>query len=85
MLEEMSNIKGLDVYGPTGIFIGKVSEIVIDPDTRSVSGLFVKNPSPVIADPGVTFKIPYKWVQAIGDIVILKTFPNYVKNNGDIN
>ena len=33
MLETISNIKGLEIYTPEGIFVGVVDEVVIDLST----------------------------------------------------
>lgn len=84
MIDEASEIIGMEIYAPNGIFVGKVSELVMDPDIRSVTGIIVSNPSPVVADKGVIIKIPYRWVQAVGDIIILKTFPTFVKSDGTV-
>lgn len=82
MLEECSNIIGLEVYSPEGIFVGKVDDIAVDPSNRAISGLIIREPSPVLVDKDVMIKIPYRWVQSIGDIIILKTFPKHVGNDG---
>ena len=82
MLEESGSIIGLEIYSPEGIFIGKVDDLTVDPSNRAVSGLLVREPSPVVADKGVMVKIPYRWVQAVGDVVILKTFPKHVNIDG---
>jgi len=84
MLEEIGEITGLDIYGPNGIFIGKADKMVIDPSIRAVTGIIISEPSPVIADPGIIIKIPYRWVQSIGDIIILKVFPGYVHSDGQV-
>lgn len=82
MLEECGNIIGLEVYSPEGIFVGKVDDLAVDPSNRTISGLMIREPSPVLVDQGVMIKIPYRWVQSIGDIVILKTFPKHVNIDG---
>ena len=84
MLDQASEIIGMEIYGPNGIFVGKVSELVMDPEFRSITGIIISSPSPVIADKGVMLKIPYRWVQAIGDIIILKAFPNFISEDGTV-
>ncbi len=84
MLDTVGEVKGLSVYGPDGIFIGKVEDVVIDPSVRTVTGLYITNPSPVKAAGNVLLKIPYRWVQSVGDIIILKTFPKYVDSTGRV-
>lgn len=75
---------GLDVYGPNGLFIGRADQLVIDPDCRSVTGILMVRLSPVVADKGVVVKVPYRWVQAVGDIIILKTFPEHINADGTL-
>lgn len=82
MLDTVGDVKGLSVYGPDGIYIGKVEDVIIDPSIRALTGLYIVNPSPVKAASNVLLKVPYRWVQSIGDIVILKTFPKYVDSAG---
>ena len=75
MQELSSDIIGLDIYGPTGIFVGRVSDISFDTDRRHVAGLIVNEVNPALSEPGIVVSIPYEWISAVGDIVILKRFP----------
>lgn len=84
MLEEISKIEGLEIYSPNGIFVGYADKYVIDPEDKRVTGIFMESASPVVADADVSIKIPYRWVQSIGDVIILKTFPEYVYKDGRI-
>jgi sporulation protein YlmC with PRC-barrel domain len=78
MQEEVSNLKGLDVYTPDGVFVGKVDRVTMDVPNKRASGLFIEKPSPVLVDDGLCIRIPYRWVQSVGDIIILKAFPSHV-------
>ena len=84
MLEEISKIKDLEVYAPNGYFVGYADKYVMDPANKCISGILVQDPSPVLVDPGVTIKIPFRWVQSIGDVIILKTFPEHVNHDGTV-
>ncbi len=84
MLDEINSVKGLDVYGPDGIFVGKVADLIIVTDTRPITALYISEPSPVKAANNVLLKIPYRWIQSIGDVVILKTFPKYIDGSGKV-
>lgn len=75
MLERINNIKGLEIYTPAGIFVGVVDEVVIDVQGMSVAELFVVDVNPLLVDEGASIGIPFRWVQCIGDVVILHTFP----------
>jgi sporulation protein YlmC with PRC-barrel domain len=75
MLENINNIKGLEIYTPGGIFVGIVDEVVIDISRMGVYGLFVEDANPALADDKVSISIPIRWVQSIGDVIILNRFP----------
>ncbi len=75
MLEATQDIIGLDIYGPKGVYVGKVSDLTFDPDERRMSGIVVSKVNPAIAEPGIIVRIPYEWVTAVGDVVLLKRFP----------
>ena len=84
MLEEISKIKDLEVYAPNGFFVGYADNYVLDPANKCISGIVIQDPSPVLVDAGVTIKIPYRWVQSIGDVIILNTFPTRVHRDGSV-
>lgn len=84
MLEEVVNIKGLEIYTPEGIFVGKVDEVVFDIPNKRTEGLFVRDANPVLVDENVTIKIPYRWIQSIGDVIILKAFPKHISRTREI-
>ncbi|MDR2846322.1 MAG: PRC-barrel domain-containing protein [Candidatus Methanoplasma sp.] len=78
MLENLSNIKGLEIYDPRGIFVGVADEIIIDIPEMKVHGIFVSDANPALVDEEVSISIPMRWVQSIGDVIILNTFPHRV-------
>ncbi|MCL2711928.1 MAG: PRC-barrel domain-containing protein [Methanomassiliicoccaceae archaeon] len=78
MLEEAGNLIGLSVYAPTGIFVGEVTNLVIDLKNNKVDGLFIESSNEAIADFGVSLNVPFRWVQSVGDVIILKAFPDRV-------
>ncbi|MCL1984494.1 MAG: PRC-barrel domain-containing protein [Methanomassiliicoccaceae archaeon] len=78
MLEEAGNLINLEVYTPAGLFVGVVNNLVIDLKTNRVDGLFLDKSSPALVDHGVSLNIPFRWVQSVGDIIILRAFPEHV-------
>jgi len=78
MLEEASNMIGLQVYTSQGIFLGNVSNLVVEVDENKVQGLFVSNTNPLLVEGSKAVNVPYRWISSIGDIVILKYFPKRV-------
>jgi sporulation protein YlmC with PRC-barrel domain len=75
MLETVNNIKGLEIYTPSGIFVGVVDEVIIDIAEMGANGLFVADANPALVDENVSINIPLRWVQSIGDVIILNRFP----------
>jgi len=78
MLEEASDLIGLQVYTSQGIFLGNVSNLVVEVDENKVQGLFVNNTNPLLVDGSKPVNVPFRWISAIGDVVILRYFPKRV-------
>jgi sporulation protein YlmC with PRC-barrel domain len=73
MRMELSSLYGLDIYTDTGIRVGKVEDVNLDIKDKRISGLAVKNVNPNVFNVGKKGAIiPYRWVTAVGDIVIIK-------------
>ncbi|MDD2410221.1 MAG: PRC-barrel domain-containing protein [Candidatus Methanomethylophilaceae archaeon] len=82
MLETLSDVIGLEIYEPRGMFVGTVDEVVIDISAMRATGLYVEQANPVLVDEDVAISIPFGWVRGIGDAVILRTFPEHVGAEG---
>jgi len=78
MLEEISEIIGLQVYTNTGVFLGNVNNLVVDVENGAVDGLFVGETNRLLVEGGRAVSVPYRWIQSVGDIVILRYFPKRV-------
>jgi sporulation protein YlmC with PRC-barrel domain len=73
MIGEISTLFGLKVYTDEGRYVGKVDDVLIDPDQRLIKGLAVGDYNKSIIEskaPGVI--IPYRLVKSVNDIVIIK-------------
>ncbi|HEY7589127.1 MAG TPA: PRC-barrel domain-containing protein [Thermoplasmata archaeon] len=78
MLGEISEIIGLQVYTNNGVFLGNVNNLVVDVDNGSVDGIFVGETNPLLVEGSRAVSVPYRWVQSVGDIVVLRYFPKRV-------
>lgn len=78
MLREISDLIGLAVYTQHGGFLGKVSNVILDVERGKVDGLYLAETAPALVDGGKAISVPFRWVQSVGDIVILRTFPKRV-------
>lgn len=83
MWETISNIIGLEIYNPEGIFVGIVDEVIIDLSRMKAYGLYVEKANPTLVDDKISISIPFSWVRGIGDVVILRTFPDHVGVEAD--
>ena len=76
--EVVTSFLKLPVYSRDGVYIGHVGNVFFDMDEKRISSLLVTNTNPSIVEGTVDVAIPYRWVNAIGDIVILSHFPERV-------
>jgi sporulation protein YlmC with PRC-barrel domain len=72
MLEEISELIGLQVYTSKGIYLGNVNNIIIDINTAKVDGMFISETNPLLVEDSKNVSVPFRWIQSIGDIVILR-------------
>ena len=77
--EEVTSFLKLPVYTRGGTYVGHVKNVFFDMDEKRVSSLLVTNTNPSIVEGTVDVAIPYRWVNAVGDIVILSHFPERVE------
>jgi len=82
LLEELSEIIGLQVYTHNGVFLGNVNNLVVDVDKGAVDGIFVGETNPLLVEGSRAVSVPYRWVQSVGDIVVLRYFPKRVSIRG---
>jgi len=77
-LGEITSFLKLPVYTREGTYIGHVKNVFLDIEEKRVGSLLVTNTNPSIVEGSVDVAVPYRWVNAIGDIVILSNFPEKV-------
>ena len=78
MLEEVTNLIGRQVYSPKGFHIGEVKNIDIDVGVSRVDGICLVSTNDAIIEHGENICVPYRWIQDVGDIIILRYFPDRV-------
>ncbi|MCD6145566.1 MAG: PRC-barrel domain-containing protein [Euryarchaeota archaeon] len=82
MHAELTSLFGLNVYTDKGLYVGNVNDVVIEAADRKVTGLALNRINRELFD--VTREgiiLPYRWVLAIGDIVIVKQVNRLTKKN----
>ena len=75
MLNEASRLSGLTVYSRNGQRLGVVHDLLLDTTQRVVSALLITGTKPELVKDGANIIIPYRWVQDLDDVVILRYFP----------
>lgn len=66
---------GLDVYLPTGRRLGVVHDAVIDAEGMACTHLFVRDTPADLVEGGIHVAVPWRWVKAIDEVVLLRWFP----------
>jgi sporulation protein YlmC with PRC-barrel domain len=77
--EEVTSFLKLPVYTRSGTYVGHVRNVFLDMDEKRVSSLLLTDTNPSLVEGTVDVAVPYRWVNAIGDIVILSYFPKRVE------
>jgi sporulation protein YlmC with PRC-barrel domain len=73
--QEITTLVGREVYTKNGVFVGEVEDLRLDLEARSVTGLALHQLNSELFGPDAAASrgviVPYRWVQAVGDIVII--------------
>jgi len=76
--EEVTSFLKLPVYTREGKYVGHVSNVFLNMDEKRINSLLVTNTNPTLVEGTVDVAVPYRWVNSVGDIVILSYFPDRV-------
>ena len=79
MLEEVTSLLGLQIYTNYGVFVGVINNIIIDLKKHKAHSLYVEETNPAVVEDSRSITIPFRWVQNVGDIVLLRHFPEHVE------
>jgi len=82
MHAELTSLFGLNVYTDKGLYVGNVNDVVIETADRTVTGLALARINRELFDvnrDGII--LPYRWVIAIGDIIIVKQVNRLAKKD----
>ena len=74
----MTELLGRQIYTPDGRLLGDVDNVVVDVEAAKIDGLYVDETSPMLVEDSRPTNIPYRWVSAVNDVVLLKYFPRRV-------
>lgn len=83
MSEVVTRFLNVPVYTGRGKYVGSVGNVILDLNTRTAASLLITGTNPSIVDGGRDVAVPYRWVSAVGDIIILSNFPDRVEIAAD--
>ncbi|MCD6236917.1 MAG: PRC-barrel domain-containing protein [Thermoplasmata archaeon] len=78
MEEMVTSFVRLPVYTRNGIYVGNVKNVILDVEKKRVASLLLTKTNPTMVEGAMDVAVPYRWVNAVGDIVILSYFPERV-------
>ncbi|EQB66043.1 MAG: PRC-barrel protein [Thermoplasmatales archaeon I-plasma] len=78
METDVTNLIGLEIFSDKGYRLGSVNDVIVDFDAQTIYGLYVERTNDGLVEDGVSVLVPYRWVRAVGDVIILKRFPTFV-------
>lgn len=74
-MEEITRFVNLPVYTSTGTFVGNVKNLILDVPNKKLDALLLGKTNPKLVEGGVDVAVPYRWVRAYDDVMILAHFP----------
>ena len=75
--QEITSLVGREVYSHNGVFVGEVEDIRLDLQKELVTGLALGDVNHELFDARVSASdsegviVPYRWVRAVGDIILI--------------
>jgi sporulation protein YlmC with PRC-barrel domain len=79
MSEVVTRFNQMPVYTARGKYVGHVGNVILDLENHKVASLLITDTNPEIVDGGRNVAVPYRWVQAVEDIIILASFPQRIE------
>ncbi len=78
MQVEITSLYNLEVYTQKGLYLGRVSEMLIDINKSAIYELILSETNPNIIEDSRSIGVPFRWVKSISEIVVLKYFPGKI-------
>ncbi len=73
--EEITTLVGREVYSNNGVFVGEIEDVRLNLDQQSVTGLALGQLNRELFSEtvqlGTGVIVPYRWVRAVGDVVLI--------------
>lgn len=81
--QQITSLVGREVYSNNGIFVGEVEDLQLDVASEAVTGLALGNLNTELfedeLDGSSGVILPYRWVRAVGDIILVSDVVERIK------
>ena len=85
--QEITTLVGREVYSNNGVFVGEVEDVQLNLDQQAVTGLAVGELNAELfsdsVSPGNGVIVPYRWVRAVGDVILINDVIERLKQPED--
>ncbi len=85
--EEITSLVGREVYSNNGIFVGEIEDVRLDLDAQTVTGLALAELNRELfagrVDRNTGVIVPYRWVRAVGDVVLVNDIVERLETGND--
>jgi len=83
MTKEITEFLNMPVYTRSGIYVGEVRNVALNTEEKRIDSLILTGTNPELVENSMDVGVPYRWVSAAGDIIILSYFPEKVYVEGE--
>ena len=85
--QEITTLVGREVYTKTGVFLGEIEDLRLDLESEELTGLALHELNrELFAEEATTARgviVPYRWVQSVGDVVIVNDIAERIQRSKD--
>ncbi len=85
--QEITSLVGREVYSNNGVFVGEIEDLRLNVNGQAVTGLALGSLNTELfaeeARSGQGVIVPYRWVRAVGDVVLINDVVERVRDPDD--
>jgi sporulation protein YlmC with PRC-barrel domain len=85
--QEITTLVGREVYSNNGVFVGEVEDVRLDLQQEVVTGLAVGQLNQELfagrIERGKGVMIPYRWIRAVGDVILVNDVIERLEGTSD--
>jgi len=85
--QEITTLVGREVYSNNGVFVGEVEDVRLDLQQEVVTGLAVGQLNSELfagrIERGKGVMIPYRWIRAVGDVILVNDVIERLEGTND--